>query len=100
KMATLTVTGMPGGTATATLAGAASSLTIDPTSADFGTVAVNGNGGTKSFTVTNRGTSATTALHVSVSTSQFSHTANPCEGSKVDATKTCSVSVTFSPKTG
>jgi len=97
KNATLTVSGTPGGMAVVNLKGSASSLSIDPTDADFMTVNVNSGSGAKAFTVKNNGTAATSALTASVSSAQFQITSNTCNGATLAAGATCTVGVTFNP---
>ena len=78
KSANLTVTGMPGGTATANLTGTASSLGIDPPDADYMTVNVNGSA-VKTFTIKNNGMAATSPLAATVSATESGITSNTCE---------------------
>jgi Abnormal spindle-like microcephaly-assoc'd, ASPM-SPD-2-Hydin len=98
KNATLTVSagGMGGASATAMLTGSASTLSIDPPSADYGTVNVNVTAAAKSFTVRNGGSSPTSLLHANVSAAEFTIVSNTCEATLAPNT-TCTVSVTFRP---
>jgi hypothetical protein len=96
KMASLTVTGTPGGTATARLTGAASSLGIDPTEFDYMTVN-RGSNAVRAFTIRNNGMVATSMLAATVTATEFAITSNTCQGTMVAPMATCAVSVTFSP---
>jgi len=100
KTATLTVSSPVGGMTMATLTGtadAAPSLSIDPTSNDFGTVAMGKSSASKAFTITNKGGAATAALTVNASTTEFGITANTCTGQALAPNATCTVSVFFTP---
>jgi hypothetical protein len=65
--------------------------------ADMGTVPLGGNGANLPFIVVNTGTNEFGPLQVSISSSQFTKTADACSGNSLASAATCSFSVLFSP---
>jgi hypothetical protein len=103
KAASLSVAGMPGGTATSALSGTATvgKLTVGPTSLDFMSASVGDNSAPQTLTITNTGTSVSGALQVvlgGVDSSNFSISSNNCQGATLDPNATCTLQVGFSPK--
>jgi len=102
RSATLQVAGAPGGSVPASLSGTGAnpaSLSISPTTNDFGSVVV-GSAQSADFTVTNNGgVPTTTALVVELSstTTDFSITNDECSGAPLAATASCIVTVRFQP---
>ena len=103
KIATLTVTGSPGGAAAAPLSGialASARLVLSPSSTDFNSV-VTGSSVTATFTVTNSGGVASGVPGVAITgtdTSQFSVMSNNCSAA-LGAGGSCSIVVRFAPTT-
>ncbi|HZM28103.1 MAG TPA: choice-of-anchor D domain-containing protein, partial [Gemmatimonadales bacterium] len=101
----LSVTGTPGGTARAALAGnglASGALAIAPATQDFGSVVAGQNSATTTFTITNPGAAATGALTVALSggdSSQFALTSDGCSTQTLSAGGSCNVVVRFNPTT-
>lgn len=101
--ATLTLTGMPGGSVTIGLSGTGvmpGALSVSPNLVDFGTVVQGGQSAGLQFTVLNRGTVAsgmlTTAL-TGVDAPQFEITADGCTGQILQADTSCGLSARFVP---
>ena len=103
KSATLSVTAVPGGAATAVLNGtanAAAALALTPTSLDFGSVITNDSSSFQAFTLTNTGgqTSAVPAVTIGgANATQFNLASpNPCPMALAAGTS-CTINVRFSP---
>ena len=114
KTASLTVMATPGGAANAGLTGSGITgavLTLSPSSYQFSGTATDGTpegtlAGTKTFTLTNTGMSASSALGASSvgggASSSYSVTADGCSGQVLaamgSAGSSCNVTVSFTPK--
>ncbi len=105
KSASLTVSASPGGTAVAQLSGTGitqGTLTITPSSKDFGSVQQMMAGGSQVFSVKNTGQATTGALSTTLSgddSPNFSIVANSCNGHVLAAMDSCSITVQFAPVT-
>lgn len=105
KAASLTVTGSPGGSATASLSGTGANpaaLTISPQQHAFGTRATGTVGGAQSFTVTNTGEVPSGTLSAGLANGdqdQFETSDDTCDGASLAAGASCSVTVSFAPTT-
>jgi hypothetical protein len=80
--------------------GETAAITASPPNLDFGSVAVGGQGGAESVTITNSGTLATTIGTVVLnggSAASFPLAGNSCAGATLAPGATCSVSLTFVP---
>ncbi|HEV8399308.1 MAG TPA: choice-of-anchor D domain-containing protein [Gemmatimonadales bacterium] len=101
RTATVTITGTPGGTASATLTGMGDGLlTLAPTAQDFGSVAVGQSGTPVAFTVTNGGSTDVLINHFETSGPNFTDFVidpGSC-GPALVPTGSCTFSVTFTPK--
>ncbi len=78
--------------------GTAASLTIAPTAPDFGSVVVGDTSAASTFTVTNAGDNASTALTVAVggtNAGDFIVTNDTCNGNTLAGSATCTIDVTF-----
>ncbi len=101
--ATLTLTGMPGGSVTIGLSGTGvmpGALAVSPNLVDFGTVVQGGQSAGLQFTVLNRGTVPTGALATAltgVDAPQFEITADGCTGQILQADTSCGLSARFVP---
>ncbi|MDX2019621.1 MAG: choice-of-anchor D domain-containing protein [Deltaproteobacteria bacterium] len=99
KTATLTVTGMPGGTAVASLDGKAlapAAVQITPDTNNFGSVVKGQKGGAQAFVLTNKG-GVTSAIPVATITDpNFILGTNTCTAA-LAPTETCSIQVVFAP---
>jgi hypothetical protein len=99
----LTVMATPGGAVAAHLTAMAiapGTLQIAPATQDFGMVVENNGSATLTFTITNTGQEASGATTAAVSGSdatQFTINADGCTGQAVAATRTCQITVRFSP---
>ncbi len=100
----LSVTGSPGGTALAVLAGTAvtpaSGMALAPATHDFGPIVVGNMSATRDFTVTNSGGSASGAIAIGLSgsgASNFTITADTCNTRTLAPTQSCIVTVRFVP---
>lgn len=106
EVASLTVTDSVGlSTAAASLTGTAqkqSDLVITSTTTALGTVLVGATGTSTVFTVSNNGDTASGALSVGVSSSEFVVTNDTCTGASLAAKNaaTCSISIALKPSTG
>ena len=104
KSATLTVTGMPGGSAVAQLSGvglAIPALSIAPTMQNLGTV-VQGNQASVTFSVANAGGAATgnvTTTLGGAAASEYALVSNGCAGSPLAAGASCTVTVRLTAAT-
>ena len=100
KAATLTVTASPGGNAAAQLTATvvAEALTIRPSSADFGMVAVDSRSAPIAFSVRNASTGAIGPLLVLVNDGNFATSADACSGIRLLAGDSCTLSVVFQPR--
>ena len=86
--------------ATATVNGVAvtsAAVAIKPNPSDFGTVTQGQSSKPTTFTVTNGGGTATTALTVTSASASFPVTSDLCTGTTLAASATCTFAVTFSP---
>jgi hypothetical protein len=101
KAATLTVTASPGGSASAQLTATvvAEALTIRPSSADFGMVAVDSRSPPIAFSARNASTGAIGPLLVLLSDGNFATSADACTGIRLLAGDSCTLSVVFQPRT-
>ncbi|MCC6995135.1 MAG: choice-of-anchor D domain-containing protein [Deltaproteobacteria bacterium] len=103
KIATLTVTGSPGGAAAAPLSGtalASARLALNPTTNDFNSV-VTGSSVTATFTVTNSGGVSSGVPGVAITgadAAQFSVMSSSCSAA-LGAGGSCSIVVRFAPTT-
>lgn len=101
--ATLTVSASPGGIVAADLTGTiitAGALQIAPMVQDFGMVVRSAGSGTQTFTVTNTGQESSGDVSASLSgtdAAQFAITADGCTGQALAASRTCQITVRFSP---
>lgn len=108
KMSNLSVTAATGGTATASLIGAAvapGNLSISPTPFAFADTTVGQVSTTQVFTVTNTGGSATGALGTALGGTDPSHFtvvagSNGCQGVVLAPAGTCTIVLSFAPTTG
>jgi hypothetical protein len=95
---TLTVAGTPGGTKTVSLTGTGlADLTISPAGTEAAPLALSG-GSTGTFTITNNGPNATSALGTTVGGTNgdlFTITANNCVGNSIAAAGSCTVTLAF-----
>lgn len=104
KTASLTVTAMPGGTATVALTGLAtdSRLMPAPASLMFADTSIPDTTAPQTITITNNGTAASGALNVTlggVDASSFAFSSNTCQGAMVAMNGTCTIAVVFAPRT-
>jgi hypothetical protein len=106
KGASLTISGESGGLVAASLSGVGASsgaLSLSPSTQDLGTAPVGGAPGTPAtFTLTNKGTSATGSVTVGLSgtdSADFALASDGCSGKTLAAGATCTVGVAFGPKT-
>ena len=105
KSASLTVSASPGGMAVAQLSATGitqGTLTITPSTKDFGSVQQLLLGGTQIFSVQNTGQATTGVLTTALSgddSPNFSILANNCNGHTLASKDTCSVTVQFAPVT-
>lgn len=96
--ASLSVTGSPGGIAQASLQGtgqAPPSLTLSPTTTDFGTVTM-GQTATQVFTLRNDGDASTGTLTINVTGTDFTISANGCTTPLAGAAS-CMITVQYAP---
>lgn len=108
RSATLNVLGTPGGSVAGGLSATVQPLgniAISPTASDFGSVVVGQDSSSQTFTVTNTGGSATSALSVILSgtdADDFTLVAgsNGCQGTVLAAAGTCTIALTFGPNSG
>jgi hypothetical protein len=104
RSATLTASATPGNMATASLTGTGvlpGTLSISPTSRDFGSVVIGQTGAFQDFVITNTGGVSTTTLSLSLvgaSASSFSLSNDSCTGSVLAPSNGCTVRVTFVPQ--
>jgi hypothetical protein len=99
ESATLTLTDSSSNTYTASLSGTGATgslVTLTPSSLSFGNVNVGSSSSAMAVTLNNTGTAAVTITGISISGTDFTQT-NTC-GSSVAAAGSCTISVTFSPK--
>ncbi len=100
RSATLAVTGTPGGSSTANLAGTGllqGALRITPADFDFGNLVAGGQSAEQTFTVSNTGTNATGVPSAALSDGvNFTITMNSCSA-VLAASATCAVKVRFNP---
>lgn len=101
RKASLSVSGAPGGTVTATLegTGGAANLVLSPSSHQFGTVTVGASSGAQSFTVTNTGAGPSGPVSVAVggtNAGDFVENTTTC-GAGLAAGSSCTVGVLFTP---
>ena len=105
KSASLTVSASPGGTAVAQLSGTGitqGTLTITPSTKDFGMVQQMMLGGTQIFSIQNTGQATTGALTTTLAgddNSNFTVVANNCNGHILMGGDICSVTIQFAPVT-
>ncbi len=105
KSASLTVSASPGGMAVAQLSGTGitqGTLTITPSTKDFGSVQQMMLGGSQIFSIQNTGQATTGALSTTLSgddSPNFSILANNCNGHTLAGGRHCSVTVQFAPVT-
>src|SRR4051812_18753533 len=105
KSASLTVSASPGGTAVAQLSGTGitqGTLTITPSTKDFGMVQQMMLGATQIFSVQNTGQATTAALTTTLAgddNPNFSVVANNCNGHILMGGDICSVTIQFAPVT-
>ena len=92
-----TATGSPQKVALSGTAVAPATLSVAPTSQDFGSVQVGAASAATSFTVTNTGGVASGTLTATVAGAQFAGSADTCSGKTLAAAATCTISVTFNP---
>ena len=103
KLATLTVSGSPGGSATASFTGVAlqpATLTIAPASQDFGAIVTGSSSDMFTFTVTNTGQVPSGNLATALLGSdalQFTLVSNGCSGAALLAGDSCAIDVRFAP---
>jgi hypothetical protein len=101
--AALTASANPGGDVVVSLSGnggGMSSLSIDPTVKDLGSLGVGTTSTAVVFTVTNHGTGPSGAVSLSLTgsdASQFSLSANQCAAKSLQPSATCTVSVSAAP---
>jgi len=74
-------------------------LTATPTALEFGKVPLNEETPAQTLTITNVGGAPTGTLAVTNTGAQFSIKGDTCTGATLAATKTCTITVTFSPTT-
>jgi hypothetical protein len=99
---TVTDTGTGASTVSVALSGTAvppSALAITPAAADLGTVLVGATGAVSTFTVTNGGSSASGALTVTLSSTEFINANDTCTGSSLAPAGTCVISLQLKPNT-
>jgi hypothetical protein len=103
RSASLQVSATPGGTAQVSLSGTgagAGSLSITPATNDYGPVPVGSTSAPATFTVTNKGNTATGAVTVALSGSdakQFAPSSDLCSGKPLAPLGSCTVAVIASP---
>ena len=104
KQATITVSGLPGGTTVGTLVGLGQTeavLTIEPTSQDFGSVEVGSSSDEDVvFTVSNTGDVASGVVTTSLggtNPGDFIIVADTCNGNTVAGHSSCTMTVRFTP---
>jgi hypothetical protein len=102
RTATVTVTGLPGGTTAAALSGNAATsaaLTMNPATYDFGTVALGNSSNEHTFTITNAGgttSGAVSTLLSGLAAADFNVASNSC-GATLAAGASCAVDIRLSP---
>jgi hypothetical protein len=105
RAASLAITGSPGGTATAPLAGVGVSsgqLTISPTSFAFNGTQDGTDGGTQDFSITNTALDPTGVMATSIdgtNGADFKVQADGCSGKPLMSGASCIVTVAFAPAT-
>jgi hypothetical protein len=105
KAATLAVATNPGGTASASLTGAAVTpavLSLTPLSSDSGIVDVGSQSGPVIFVVTNTGGAASgpvTVANTGTGATSFAINSDTCTGTQLAAGASCSLAVVFKPAT-
>jgi len=105
KVARLSVTASPGGTAMTDLTGsglAPGALSVSPNNQDFGSIVQGGMTPPQTFTVTNTGgspTGAVTAMLSGAQASQFTVVSDMCSTMMLPAGGTCTISARFNPST-